>query len=179
MNTLLIILSILGILILLLLVVAFFAKEEYAIEKEVTIARPRQDVFGYVKLLRHQNEYNKWVMMDPDAKKEYRGTDGTPGFVATWDSANKNVGKGEQEIKKLTEGERIDLEIRFERPFKGVSFAYMTTRSLAQDQTRLSWVFSGTRNFPMRIFHVLLNLKKMLGKDMETSLSNLRAILEK
>jgi len=99
--------------------------------------------------------------------------------VTTWDSENKNVGKGEQEIKKISEGERIDLEIRFEKPFKGTSFAYMTTQPVGQDQARLTWVFMGMRNFPMRIFHILFNLKKMLGKDMETSLSNLKNVLEK
>jgi hypothetical protein len=50
-------------------------------------------------------------------KKEFRGTDGTDGFVYAWDG-NKNAGSGEQEIKRITDGDRIDLEIRFARPFR-------------------------------------------------------------
>ena len=52
--------------------------------------------------------------MDPDMKKTYRGTDGTVGFVSAWDSEKDDVGKGEQEIIKITDGERIDYELRFQ-----------------------------------------------------------------
>lgn len=31
-------------------------------------------------------------------KREFRGEDGTVGFVAAWDSENPDAGKGEQEI---------------------------------------------------------------------------------
>lgn len=55
--------------------------------------------------------------MDPNMKKDFRGTDGTVGFVYAWDG-NKKAGKGEQEIKKITEGERVDVEVRFEKPLK-------------------------------------------------------------
>jgi hypothetical protein len=34
-------------------------------------------------------------MMDPNAKMEYKGTDGTVGFISAWDSKIKYVGKGE------------------------------------------------------------------------------------
>jgi len=71
MHILLIILIVLAALIALLLIVAFFAKEEYSIEKGIVLARPRQEVFNYIRLLRNQDNYNKWVMMDPAAKKEY------------------------------------------------------------------------------------------------------------
>jgi uncharacterized membrane protein affecting hemolysin expression len=67
MNILLIILLVLAVLIALLLLVAFFTKEEYSIEKEVTPARPRQEVFNYIRLLKNQDRYNKSVMMDPSA----------------------------------------------------------------------------------------------------------------
>jgi len=34
----------------------------------------------------------------------YTGNDGTVGFVLAWDSTNKSVGKGEQEITNVEEG---------------------------------------------------------------------------
>ena len=51
-------------------------------------------------------------------KIETHGTDGTPGFVSAWNSTSNEVGEGEQEIKKITEGERVDTELRFKRPFE-------------------------------------------------------------
>jgi len=112
-------------------------------------------------------------------KKTYAGTDGTPGFVYAWDSIDKNTGKGEQEIKNIVDGEQIGSEIRFERPFKSVSQALMTATDLGGDQTRVKWQFSSTLKYPMNMMLLFLNFDKILGKDMETSLSRLKGILEK
>jgi hypothetical protein len=112
-------------------------------------------------------------------KRDYKGTDGTAGFIYFWDSENKQVGKGEQEIIKITEGERIDYEIRFIKPFAGTSSSYMATEPVSPGQTKVIWVFKGMRNYPMKIMHLLLNLKKMLGKDLATGLATLKTVLEK
>lgn len=120
------ILMVIVILIAILLVVALFVSKEYSVEREVTINKPKGEVFTYVKNLKNQDRYNKWVMMDPNVKRDYRGTDGTVGFVATWDSENNDVGKGEQEIKNITEGQRMDMEVRFEKPFKNTANVYMS-----------------------------------------------------
>ena len=74
----------------------------------------------------NQDNFNKWTMMDPNMKRSFRGTDGTVGFVYAWDG-NKRAGKGEQEITKITEGKRLDIEVRFERPFKAISSTPFTT----------------------------------------------------
>jgi hypothetical protein len=116
--------------------------------------------------------------MDPGMKKDYKGTDGTVGFVYSWDSNNKNVGKGEQEIIKIDD-KRIDYEIRFKKPFEGISTAYLATEAVSPNQTKVTWEFKGIRNYPMKIMHLLLNLKKMLGKDLATGLATLKTVLEK
>ena len=66
----------------LLMLIATFTKKEYVIEREVAINRPKQDVFDFVRILKNQDHYNKWWMMDPNVKKSFKGTDGTVGFVA-------------------------------------------------------------------------------------------------
>lgn len=168
--------------ILILLAIPFirasFLTDEYSIEKQTMINKAKQPVFNYVRLLRNAEHYNKWMMMDPNMKKEFKGTDGTQGFVYSWDSTNKNVGAGEQEITGITEGERVNYEIRFIRPFRGVSYAWITTEMVTASQTRVDWVFKGVRNYPMKVMHSVLNLKKVLGNDLQTSLDNLKAVLE-
>ena len=75
------------------LIIALFVKKEYSIEREITINKPQQEVFSYVKYLKNQDNYSKWVMTDPAMKKDFRGTDGTEGFVYAWDSKNKMPAK--------------------------------------------------------------------------------------
>jgi len=100
-------------LIAILLITAMFVSKDMAAEREITINKPRQEVFSYLKLLKNQNEFSKWATMDPAMKTAYSGVDGSVGFVYAWDSEKSDVGKGEQEIKKITENERIDFELSY------------------------------------------------------------------
>ena len=95
-------------------------------------------------------------------KKTYSGTDGTVGFVSAWESDNKDVGIGEQEIKKITEGERIDFELRFFEPFESTDPAYMTTESVSENQTKVKWGFNGHMDYPMNIMMLFIDFEKMI-----------------
>ena len=165
-------------LVVLLLIIAAFVKKDYSVERDIMISKPKPGVFDYLKRLKNQDNFSKWALMDPNIKKEYRGTDGTPGFVSAWDSNEKNVGKGEQEIKKIIEGDRIDYEIRFIKPFAGVANAYMKTTSVSNNRTMVAWGFDSKMKYPMNLMHLFMNMQKMIGKDFETGLTNLKNILE-
>ena len=179
MNALLTVLAIIASLIVLLLAVALFLKKEYSITRDIVISQPRQKVFDYIKYLRNQDSFSKWAGMDPGMKKEYRGTDGTAGFVSAWDSEMKNVGKGEQEIVKITEGERVDFSIHFIKPFEGLAEAYMTTSSESENQTRVTWSFKSVMKYPMNLMLLFMNMEKMIGNDLQVGLNNLKSQLEK
>lgn len=177
MNILLTILVIIVTLVGLLLIIALFVKKEYIIEREIIINKSKQEVFNYVKFLKNQDNYSKWVMTDPGMKKNFRGTDGTVGFVYAWDSDNKNAGKGEQEIKGITEGEKIDVEVRFFRPFESVAKTPIKTETVSVNQTRVKWGMEGRSKYPLNLMNLFI--LGILGKDLETSLSTLKGILER
>ncbi len=170
------ILFVIGVLVVLVLVVALFVKKTYHVEREITINKPVPQVFTYIKQIKNQDFYSKWVMTDPNMKKEFKGTDATVGFIYAWDG-NKDAGKGEQEIKKIEENKRIDMEIRFEKPMEGIAKSYTTTEAVGNNQTKVKMAFSSKVPYPMNI--MCLFIDNILGKDMETSLSNLKIIVEK
>lgn len=174
----LILLVILAILVIPLTAAAFMDKQ-FTIEEKILIHKPRNEVFTYLKLLRNAEHYNKWVMTDPNLQKEFSGTDGSAGFIYRWKSEMKQVGQGEQEIKQIMEGERIDYEIRFIKPFSGNAVSSLLTQAAGNGQTEVTWTFSGSRNYVMCLFHLLFNLSRALGKDLQTSLQNLKKQIEK
>src|SRR3954468_11260504 len=118
MNILITILSIIACIIVLLLLIALFMKKEYKTYREIVVNAPLQKAFDYLKQIKNQDNFNKWIMVDPYMKKEFKGTDGSVGFIYAW-NGNKEAGEGEQEIKAITEGKSIEMEIRFVRPFAG------------------------------------------------------------
>ncbi|MDR6782377.1 uncharacterized protein YndB with AHSA1/START domain [Pedobacter africanus] len=169
---------ILGIIVL-ALVVALFTKKDYAVEREVTINKPKQEVFDFIKFVKNQDQYSVWNNIDPAMKKSYTGTDGTVGFIYAWDSANKNAGKGEQEITKITDGERIEMKLRFKEPFEAEDNAYMATEPIGADKTKVKWGFTGKMPWPMNLMLLCMNMEEMIGKDLQGGLDKLKTIVEK
>ena len=173
------ILTFIGIFIGLVMVAAIFVKRQYSVEREIIINKPKQQVFEYVKRLKNQDNYSKWAMMDQKMKKEYTGTDGTVGFISAWDSENDELGRGEQEISKITEGERIDFQLRFYEPMASVSPAYMTTDSISATQTKVKWGMSGTMTYPTNAVLLFMDISEILGRDLTIGLTTLKGVLEK
>jgi len=168
---------IIGLFIALILVLAFTVDTEFDMERSVVIDRPSEEVFDYVKYLRNQYNYSVWGAMDPDMKQEFRGTDGTVGFVSAWEG-NEDAGAGEQEIVGMVDGERIEYELRFFEPFESTSNSFMSTESISENQTRVTWGMYGTFPRPMNIMLLFFDLEEAIGSDYETGLNNLKVILE-
>ena len=167
------------ILIAIPLLIAIFTKKEYAVEREITINKNKTEVFAYIKLLKNQDNFSKWATMDPNMKKEFKGTDGTVGFVSAWDSESDSVGKGEQEILKITEGDRIDFALRFKEPFETNDNAFMSTEAISETQTKVKWGFNGKMPYPMNFILLLMDMEEMLGSDLQIGLDRLKVVLEK
>jgi uncharacterized membrane protein len=155
--------------------VALFVSKEYSIEREVTINKPKAEVFNYVKHLKNQDSYSKWVRMDPNMRKQFKGIDGTVGFVYAWDG-NKEAGKGEQEIKNIVDGQRVDVEVRFEKPMQGVAVTPIITEDVANDKTKVKWGMKGKNPYPLNFMNLFMD--SILGKDLEASLATLKGVLE-
>ena len=157
--------------------VAFIVSADFSVERSVVIEKSKQEVFNYVRYLENQYNYSVWGDLDSDMKQEFRGTDGTVGFVSAWEG-NEDAGAGEQEIIGMVDGERIDYELRFFEPFESTSYSFMSTESISENQTRVTWGMFGTFPRPMNIMLLFFDLEEAIGNDYETGLNNLKAILE-
>jgi len=177
MHILVIILLVVVSLIALVLIVGLFSQKEYSVQREIIIHKPLDEVFSYLRLLKNQDNFNEWTMKDPNMKRAFKGTDGTVGFIYAWDG-NKNAGAGEQEILHITEGERLDIEIRFTRPFTVKSHTPFTTTAITADQTKVTWGIRSKMPYPMNVMLLLINTDKAFGKSLEKSLGMLKGILE-
>jgi len=169
---------IIGGLILLVLVLALIAPKSYDVFRTIEINKPRSDVFAYLKYLKKQEEWSPWQKKDPNMEKKFTGTDGTVGAVSYW-NGNKEVGEGEQEITKIIEGERMEGELRFLKPWKSTSNCYLQADEIGVSSTKVTWGFTGKNKFPFSIMMLFMSMDKMVGKDFEEGLSDLKNILEK
>jgi hypothetical protein len=165
-------------LLVLVLVTGLFVNGKYDVEREVTINKPKQEVFDYIKYLKNQDNFSVWAKIDPAMKKDFRGEDGTVGFVSAWDSEDPKAGKGEQKIIKINDGQRIDYELHFIEPFESTDFAYLTTEAVNDSVTTVKWGFDGKMKYPMNLMMLFMDMEEMLAPDLQNGLNNLKTLLE-
>lgn len=161
------------------LIAAIFVNGNLKAVKEVTINKPKQEVYDYVVLLKNQDNFSKWAKLDPSMKKEYKGTDGTVGFTSAWDSENGDVGKGEQTIKAINPGKQIDYDLHFIKPFESRANCYMSFEAIDSNKTKVAWGFESKVSYPFNLMCLFTNMNEAIGNDFSEGLNNLKGILEK
>lgn len=169
-----------GLLIIIGLIVllSILVPKDYEITRNIIIDKPITEVFAYLKYLKNQDHWSPWKKKDPTMNQEFTGIDGEAGFIIKW-KGNSDVGEGEQEITAIVQNNRLDTEIRFNKPWKSTSNAFLAVEDLGNMQTKVIWGFLGRNKFPSSIFMLFFNIEKSVGNDFEQGLFNLKRILEK
>lgn len=167
-----------GLLITAIAVLGLIAPTTFVIEKSVSIEKPRFVVFDKIRYSKNHEAWNPWSKKDPLIKYDWKGNDGTVGFITHWVGNNK-VGEGEQEIKRIVEGERIDYEMRFSAPVKMTNISSLITTEDSDTKTKLTWYMKGKMSFPGNIMFKVFKMQSKLEDDFEEGLNVIKAILEK
>lgn len=172
------VLYIIGGLLALVLLLHLMGPKSYDVFRTVEVSRPKGEVFNYLRSLRNMDDWSPWAKKDPNMEKKFTGTDGEVGCISYW-NGNKEVGEGEQEIKKIMDGQRIESELRFMKPFKSTSDCYIEVEDSGNDSTKVKWGFSGKNKFPMTIMSLFKSMDSMVGPDFEEGMASLKSVLEK
>ena len=166
------------ILIIIILAMGLAMKNEYATSRDIIIDKPKAEVYDYIKILRNQNQYSYYNRKDPDTVKSYSGTDGEVGFTYTFSSKLSTIGSGTQTIVKLVEGESMTCNILFIKPTKLASVAEISLVAIDAQTTKVTWTFTSNYKFPLNIIIYFLDLEKLIGTDIASSLVTLKEKLE-
>lgn len=163
--------------IALIIILALVAPKKYDISRSIEINRPIGEVFDYLKYVKNQDNWSPWKKKDPDMKQTFTGEDGQVGFISHWEG-NKHVGIGEQEIKSIDHNKALETELRFYKPWKSVSQAYIRTEDNGSGGTKVIWGFNGAHKVPANIMMMFMSMEKVVGKDFDEGLADLKGILE-
>lgn len=160
--------------IVLYFILAFFGPKEVKAERSIAINAPVETVREKLGDLRYfHDKWSPWTKKDPEMKTEFSGTPGKPGHKYHW-SGNKQVGSGEMELVEPN-GDTVLQKLRFEG--QGESKAYYILRKEG-DATLVTWGVAFRVGFMRRTPMLFINMDKMMGKDFEDGLQNLKASIE-
>jgi uncharacterized protein YndB with AHSA1/START domain len=172
--------AILIILVLLIAGVLAFAAtkpDTFRVERQTSIKAPPEKVFAVVSDFKRWGEWSPWHKLDPQMKVTYGAVTAGKGATYEWEG-NDKVGSGRMEILEVTPASSIKTKLDFYRPFKAQNTAEYSLKAEG-DSTVVNWAMYGPSNYISKIMQVFISMDKMVGKDFEEGLSNLKSVAEK
>ena len=168
---------VLAIAIAILLILAATKPDTFTVRRATTVKAPPERIFPLINDFHQWGTWSPYEAKDPAMKRTYSGTASGKGAVYAW-QGNKNVGSGRMEILDSSVPSKIVIKLDFFAPFEGHNTAEFTMLPQG-DVTNVTWLMHGPVPFMAKIMHVLMNIDRMVGKDFEIGLANLKRLTEK
>jgi hypothetical protein len=162
--------------IVILVVVVAMQPSEFRITRTAAISAPAADVFAQVNDFHNWQAWSPWAKLDPVMKQTYEGAPAGTGAIYSW-IGNKQVGEGRMTLMDSRPNERIQIKLEFLRPFKATNSAEFTFKPEG-NQTNLTWIMAGKKNFLFKAFGLFMSMDKMVGSDFEKGLASMKSEVE-
>lgn len=167
----------LAIAIAIVLILAATKPDTFSVTRATVVKAPAESVFPLISDFHQWGSWSPYENKDPAMKRTFSGAASGKGAVYAWDG-NKNVGSGRMEILDASAPTKIVIKLDFFTPFEGHNTAEFTM--LPQGHaTSLTWLMHGPAPFMAKIMHVFINMDRMIGKNFEIGLANLKRLTEK
>jgi carbon monoxide dehydrogenase subunit G len=148
--------------------------DAFRIQRSATIQAPPEAILPHINDFRRWADWSPYETLDADMKKSYGGASSGVGATYAWEG--RKAGAGRMTILE-TSPARTVIDLEFEKPFRAHNTAEFTAEPRGGG-TRLTWAMHGRSPFISKVFGVFVNMDRMIGRDFETGLANLKRIVE-
>jgi hypothetical protein len=167
---------VLAVVVAIVLVLAATKPNAFSVQRATTVRALPEKIFPLINDFHQWGSWSPYESRDPAMKRSYSGAASGKGAVYGWDG-NNNVGSGRMEILEASAPAKIVIKLDFFRPFEGHNTAEFTILPQGDD-TNVTWRMFGPAPFMSRLMQVFMNLDRMIGKDFEIGLANLKRLTE-
>jgi uncharacterized protein YndB with AHSA1/START domain len=176
-EVLIIIAIVLALAIAVVLILAATKPDTFRIERSATIKAPADKIFAVLSDFHQWSGWSPWEHKDPALKRNFSGTERGKGAIYGWEG-NKDVGTGRMEILEANTPSKLVIKLDFFKPFEAHNIAEFTMLPQG-NATNVHWAMHGPAPFISKLMGVFMNFDKLVGKDFEQGLANLKQLTEK
>lgn len=151
--------------------------DTYTVERSTTIQAPPDEVYAHVADFHRWEAWSPWADLDPAMTRTYTGPDSGTGAAYAW-SGNKKAGQGRMEITEATAPAKVEIDLRFEKPFKSESVTAFSILP-SGDGSEVTWSMTGAKTLPLRLFSIFKSMDALIGPDFEKGLASLKSTVER
>jgi len=159
------------------LIYAATKPDTFEVQRSATIKAPPEKIFPLLNDFHSWQTWSPWEKLDPALKRTYSGAPNGQGSVYAWEG-NSKVGAGRMEVMQSIPSSRIGIKLDFLKPFEGHNVAEFTLAPNG-DSTTVTWAMRGPNPYLGKVMSVFVNMDRMVGRDFETGLANLKAAAER
>jgi len=171
------ILLVIGIVLGALAVVVATRPDTYHVERSTRIDAPPTAVFGVVSDFRGFSEWSPWAKRDPSMRTTISDPSTGVGATYAWDG-NKEVGRGRMTVTETLAPSRVRQRLEFLEPFASTAETSFDIKPASANGAVVTWSMDGHNNFVGKAFSLVMDMDKMVGKDFDDGLSNLKRVVE-
>ena len=172
---------VLAIAIAIVLILAATKPDTLRVQRATTVKAPPEKIFPLINDFHQWGSWSPYEHKDPAMKRSFSGAADGKGAVYGWEG-NKNVGSGRMEILDSSVPSKIVIKLDFFTPFEGhntAEFTMLPQGDATVATTNVTWLMHGPSPIMGKIMHVFINMDRMVGKDFEIGLANLKRLAEK
>ncbi len=150
--------------------------DTFRVERKTTIAAPPEKVFAMIEDFHRWSEWSPWEKLDPGMTRTYGGSAKGVGATYAW-SGNDDVGQGKMEVIEAVPASKLTFKLDFLKPFE----AHNTGEFVLTPKdggTEVTWSMYGPSPYISKLMDTVMNMDKMIGKDFEKGLANMKAAAE-
>jgi uncharacterized protein YndB with AHSA1/START domain len=151
--------------------------DTFRIQRAASINAPPEKVFALINDFNQWGAWSPWEKKDPAMKRMIGPATSGRGAVYEWEG-DKNVGQGRMQIVESVPPSEVAIALDFVKPFEAHNIVEFTLEPTG-DSTNVTWAMWGDTPYFGKILHVFINMDRMVGKDFEAGLANLKAAAEK
>jgi uncharacterized protein YndB with AHSA1/START domain len=151
--------------------------DSFRVSRSLDIPAPPEKIYDIVSDFRRSPEWSPYEKLDQDMKRTLSGAQSGKGAVYEWDG-DGNAGAGRMEIVAAEPGKLVQLRLDFKRPFEASNTVEYRLEPKG-NATQVSWDMHGPMPLISKVMCVFVDFDKMIGKDFEAGLANLKALAEK
>ena len=158
-----------------LLGVAMTRPATYQVQREVEIAATPAAVFANLEDFKRWRDWSPWEKLEPEMQRTYAGAERGVGASYSWQG--DKVGSGSTKVTEATAPQKLGIELAFVKPFEETNRqAFSLTPTAAG--TRVRWSMHGPLRLGGRVMSLFTDMDKIIGRDFETGLSQLKQLCE-
>jgi uncharacterized protein YndB with AHSA1/START domain len=176
MNTLAIIAIVIVALLAALVLFASTRPNSFEVRRTANIRAPADRIFPLLNDFQRWGAWSPYEKKDPAMRRTFSGAVTGKGAVYTFEG-NGQVGAGRLEITEVSPPTKVALTLDMIKPMKGHNEIVFTLEPTG-DATMVTWAMRGSSPFLAKVMHLFFNMDRMIGRDFETGLANLKANAE-